>query len=87
MIFSMAIAGVPSMVNDFTGGSFMETHYHSQFDKVYKARQGNKITMTNIRGRLIEVDPYNYIWLQTCDYRVYRFDQRTEKFEQSLLRG
>ena len=32
MIFSMAIAGVPSMVNDFTGGSFMETHYHSQFD-------------------------------------------------------
>lgn len=41
--FSMAIAGIPSMVNDFTGGSFMETHYHSQFDnddyydeKVYK---------------------------------------------------
>lgn len=31
--FSMAIAGIPSMVNDFTGGSFMETHYHSQLDK------------------------------------------------------
>ena len=30
--FSMAIAGIASMVNDFTGGSFMETHYHSQFD-------------------------------------------------------
>ncbi len=30
--FSMAIAGIPSMVNDFTGGSFMKTHYHSQFD-------------------------------------------------------
>lgn len=30
--FSMSIAGIPSMVNDFTGGSFMETHYHSQFD-------------------------------------------------------
>lgn len=30
--FSMAIAGVPSLVNDFAGGSFMETHYHSQFD-------------------------------------------------------
>ena len=30
--FSMAIAGIPSMVNDFTCGSFMETHYHSQFD-------------------------------------------------------
>lgn len=30
--FSMAIGGIPSMVNDFTGGSFMATHYHSQFD-------------------------------------------------------
>lgn len=30
--FSIAIAGIPSMVNDFTGGSFMVTNYHSQFD-------------------------------------------------------
>ena len=30
--FSMAIAGIPSMVNEFTDSSFMETHYHSQFD-------------------------------------------------------
>ncbi len=30
--FSIAISGIPSMVNDFTGGSFMATHYHSQFD-------------------------------------------------------
>ena len=30
--FSLAISGIPSMVNDFTGGSFMETNYHSQFD-------------------------------------------------------
>ncbi len=30
--FSMAVSGVPSLVNDFTSGSFMETHYHSQFD-------------------------------------------------------
>ncbi len=30
--FSMAIAGIPSMVNDFSAGEFMETHYHSQFD-------------------------------------------------------
>lgn len=30
--FSIAIAGIPSMVNDFTGGSFMENNYHSQFD-------------------------------------------------------
>ena len=30
--FSIAIAGVPSMVNEFGEGSFMETHYHSQYD-------------------------------------------------------
>lgn len=30
--FSMAIAGIPSMVNEFSSGAFMETHYHSQFD-------------------------------------------------------
>ena len=30
--FSIAISGIPSLVNDFSGGDFMETHYHSQFD-------------------------------------------------------
>lgn len=30
--FSAAISGIPSFVNDFSGGSFMDTHYHSQFD-------------------------------------------------------
>ena len=30
--FSMSIAGVPSMVNEFGTDSFMETHYHSQYD-------------------------------------------------------
>ena len=30
--FSMSINGVPSLVNEFSSGSFMETHYHSQFD-------------------------------------------------------
>lgn len=30
--FSIAISGIPSMVNEFSAGSFMETHYHSQFD-------------------------------------------------------
>mgnify|MGYP003373839024 FL=1 len=30
--FSAAISGIPSFVNDFSGGDFMETHYHSQFD-------------------------------------------------------
>lgn len=30
--FSMAIAGVPSMVNDFSAGPFMQNYYHSQYD-------------------------------------------------------
>ncbi len=30
--FSIAISGIPSIVNEFSAGSFMETHYHSQFD-------------------------------------------------------
>lgn len=30
--FTMAISGIPSMVNDFSGGPFMENYYHSQYD-------------------------------------------------------
>ena len=30
--FSVAISGIPSMVNEFSAGSFMSTHYHSQYD-------------------------------------------------------
>ncbi len=31
--FSIAISGIPSMVNEFSSAGFMETHYHSQFDR------------------------------------------------------
>lgn len=30
--FAVSLAGIPSMVNEFKAGSFMETHYHSQYD-------------------------------------------------------
>ena len=30
--FSVAIYGIPSTVNEFAGGKFMESHYHSQYD-------------------------------------------------------
>ena len=30
--FSVAISGIPSTVNEFAGGKFMESHYHSQYD-------------------------------------------------------
>ena len=28
----MVLGDPPSMVNDFSAGEFMETHYHSQYD-------------------------------------------------------
>ena len=83
---------IMSMVQDHNGVLWFSTwdginRFNGYDFKVYKARQGNKITMTNNRVDLLEVDPYNYIWLQTYDYRVYRFDQRTEKFEQIPAEG
>ena len=30
--FTMSISGIPSFVNDFSGGPFMENYYHSQYD-------------------------------------------------------
>ena len=30
--FSISIAGIPSLVNDFSDGPFMENYYHSQYD-------------------------------------------------------
>lgn len=30
--FSMAVNGVPALVNEFGSGAFIQTHYHSQFD-------------------------------------------------------
>ncbi len=82
---------IMSMVQDHNGVLWFSTwdginRFNGYDFKVYKARQGNKITMTNNRVDLLEVDPYNYIWLQTYDYRVYRFDQRTENSNKSLLK-
>ena len=82
---------IMSMVQDHNGVLWFSTwdginRFNGYDFKVYKARQGNKITMTNNRVDLLEVDPYNYIWLQTYDYRVYRFDQRTEKFVPKVKR-
>lgn len=58
-------------INKFNGYDF----------KIYKARQDNKIALTNNRVDLLKVDEYNYIWVLTYDNRVYRLDQKTENFE------
>lgn len=83
---------IMSMVQDHNGvlwfSSWDGINRFNGYDfKVYKARQGNKITLTNNRVDLLEVDSYNFIWLQTYDNRVYRFDQKTEKFEQVPAEG
>ena len=51
--FSMAIGGIPSMVNDFASGEFMETHYHSQFDNEEFYDEGVYRFHHEFYGRLI----------------------------------
>ena len=82
---------IMSMVQDHNGVLWFSTwdginRFNGYDFKVYKARQGNKITMTNNRVDLLEVDPYNYIWLQTYDYRVYRFTKEQRNSNKSLLK-
>lgn len=59
-------------LNRFDGYSF----------KTYKARQGNLIGLINNRIDEIQEDTYGCLWLKTNDNRAYRFDPRTELFEQ-----
>lgn len=83
---------IMSMAQDHNGVLWFSTwdginRFNGYDFKVYKARQGNKIALTNNRVDLLEVDSYNYIWIQTYDNRIYRFDQKTEKFEQVPAEG
>lgn len=83
---------IMSMAQDSNGILWFSTWDGiSRFDgynfKNYKARQGNEVALTNNRVDLLKVDPYNFIWLQTYDNRVYRLDQRTEQFQQVPEKG
>lgn len=49
--------------------------------KNYKAHPGDHIGLSNNRMDNIKEDPYGYIWLQSYDHRVFRFDPGTEKFQ------
>lgn len=49
--------------------------------KNYKAHPGDHIGLRNNRMDNIKEDPYGYIWLQSYDHRIFRFDPRTEKFQ------
>ena len=48
---------------------------------VYKALAGDHVNLSNNRILTIDADRYGYIWLLAYDYRVHRFDPRTERFE------
>ncbi|MBR3565722.1 MAG: response regulator [Paludibacteraceae bacterium] len=47
---------------------------------VYKSRPGDNNTMTNNRVDFLYEDALNYIWFQTYDNRLHRFDTKTETF-------
>lgn len=51
--FSFAIAGIPSMVNEFSSGPFMETHYHSQFDDESNYQEPVYAFHHRLYGRLV----------------------------------
>jgi signal transduction histidine kinase/DNA-binding response OmpR family regulator/ligand-binding sensor domain-containing protein len=59
-------------LNKFNGYTF----------KTYKSNPGQLFGLENYRVDQIREDNDGYLWIQTYDGRVYRFDPRTEKFLQ-----
>ena len=49
--------------------------------KNYKAHPGDNIELSNNRLDYIKEDRYGYIWMQTYDHQVYRFNPRTGQFQ------
>lgn len=64
-------------INKFNGYNF----------KSYKASQGSHISLTNNRVDYMYEDKYGYLWMQTYDNSVHRFNPRTETFEQVPASG
>lgn len=64
-------------INRFDGYNF----------QVFKARQGDLISLTNNRVDYLKEDVYGFIWAITYDNRVHRFDPRTETFIQVPGKG
>ena len=48
----------------------------------YKPRPDNDIPLSNSRINWMGEDKWGYIWLLSYDYHAYRFDPRTDRFEQ-----
>lgn len=58
-------------INKFDGYTF----------RTYKAKLDNQIDLTNNRIDQMFEDEYGFLWMQTYDNHVYRFDPRSEVFE------
>ena len=58
-------------INKFNGYAF----------STYKAKFDNRINLRNNRVDHMCEDKYGFLWLQTYDNRAYRFDPRSETFE------
>jgi ligand-binding sensor domain-containing protein len=64
-------------INKFNGYTFT----------TYKASQGSLISLTNNRVDYMYEDKYGYLWLQTYDNTIHRFNPQTETFEQVPASG
>jgi ligand-binding sensor domain-containing protein len=57
-------------LNRFDGHNFV----------VYKSRPGDRSSLRSNKIRHIVEDKAGYLWIQTFDYKIYRFDKKTEQF-------
>lgn len=77
---------VMGILQDYKGNMWFATwNGLNKFDgysfKVYKAKLGSQIALTNDRMDQICEDKFGFLWLQTYDNHAYRFDPSTERFE------
>lgn len=75
-----------SILQDRKGNMWFSTwdginKFNGYVFRTYKAKFDNRINLTNNRVDHMYEDKYGFLWLQTYDNQVYRFDTRSEKFE------
>lgn len=61
-------------INKFDGFTFTS----------YKARPGDTASLSSNRVDLLKEDRLGFLWLKTYDSKIYRFDRRTETFDNVL---
>lgn len=80
--FSMAIAGIPSMRNDF-GGTFMEKRYHSQYDDDTTYDEASFLFHHNMYGMLLL--EYDRLAVAPLDFSV-RLEALKTSLDEALLK-